>query len=168
MNPPEVLMDYVKHYQSQGFVPIPLYGMRAGICTCRLGAQCTSSGKHPIIKRQTVIAAGDELWSSWIATHPSMNLGILTGSESGIFVLDVDPRHGGDESYEELIQLIGPLPVTLAAQTGGGGRHYVFKIPPGVAIKNSVGTLGEGLDVRGEGGLIVVEPSVTKGEYKWL
>ena len=162
------LMDYVLAYRSKGFIPIPIYGVRHEVCTCHLGGECTSAGKHPIPKRPAAVEATDDQWESWISKYPDMNLGILTGSESGIFVLDVDPRHGGDESFDKLVQSVGALPPTLIAQTGGGGRHYVFKIPSGMEVRNSVGTLGDGLDIRGEGGLIVVEPSVTKGEYKWL
>lgn len=168
MSRAKVLIDYVKHYRSHGFVPMPLFGIGNGVCTCHLADRCTSPGKHPIVKRQAAIVATEDQWGSWIKNHPDMNLGILTGSESGIFVLDVDPRHGGDESFEELIKSIGSLPATLVAQTGGGGRHYVFKIPSEFKVSNSAGALSEGIDIRGEGGYIVVEPSVTKGEYKWL
>lgn len=164
----KLLMDYVKNYKSQGFVPIPIHGVRYGVCTCHLGDECTSAGKHPIPKRSAAIEAMDDQWENWINKYPDMNLGILTGSESGLFVLDVDPRHGGNESFDALVQSIGPFPATLVAQTGGGGRHYVFKIPPGEEVRNSAGMLGQGIDIRGEGGLIVVEPSVTKGEYKWI
>lgn len=168
MSQADFLMKYVKHYQSQGLIPIPLYWIVNGVCACRSTGECQSPGKHPIVKRSAVVSATDAEWDSWVKKFPSMNLGILTGSDSGIFVLDVDPRHQGEESFQSLIQSIGSLPETLLAKTGGGGWHYVFKIPSGFEVKNSAGLLGEGLDIRGEGGYIVVEPSITKGEYKWL
>jgi putative DNA primase/helicase len=96
-----------------------------------------------------------------------MNIGILTGSETGVFVVDIDPRHHGDVSLNQLQFEHGALPKTLTAATGGGGIHYLFKIPPGVSVKNSAGKLGPGIDIRGDGGLIVVEPSRTTGDYKW-
>ena len=46
----------------------------------------------------------------------------------------------------------------MIALTGGGGRHLYFQ-HPGIAVRNAVGTLGPGLDVRGDGGLIVAPPS---------
>jgi hypothetical protein len=96
-----------------------------------------------------------------------MNLGILTGADTGIWVLDVDPRHGGNESLAALEMEIGKLPATVSAATGGGGTHYLFRIPTGVSIKNSASKIGAGLDVRGDGGLIVVAPSRTTGDYSW-
>lgn len=165
---PLTLADYVAHYRAQGFIPIPIFGMDDGICTCRKGVDCTSAGKHPIVKRQLAIEATQQDWEHWLQQWPGMNLGILTGSETGIFVIDIDPRHGGDESLAELETRIGPMPAAAVAVTGGGGRHFVFQIPQGVEIKNSAGQIAPGVDVRGNGGLIVVEPSRTKGAYKWL
>jgi len=166
-------IDYVTHYRSQGLVPIPLHDVASGACSCRGGRTCTSAGKHPRVRRQDAIQANDQTWSGWLKDWPNMNLGILTGTESGVFAVDVDPRHGGDQSLEALLQANGPLPLTPSAGTGGGGMHYLFAIPPDVNIKNSVGNLqgsngiAAGVDIRGDGGLIVVEPSTTKGAYRW-
>lgn len=96
-----------------------------------------------------------------------MNIGILTGSDTGIFVVDIDPRHSGDESLKTLEATYGSLPATLSANTGGGGTHYLFQIPAGQVIRNSAGDIAPGIDMRGNGGLIVVEPSTTTGAYKW-
>ena len=51
----------------------------------------------------------------------------------------------------------------------GGGEHDFFK-HPGCNVCNSAGTLGPGLDIRGDGGYVVAPPSIhTSGkEYKWL
>ncbi len=60
------------------------------------------------------------------------------------------------------------LPKTPHALTGGGGDHYLFKYPEG-GIANSAGKIGKGVDVRGEGGLIVAAPSVHRSgrPYEW-
>ncbi|MGC8724912.1 MAG: bifunctional DNA primase/polymerase, partial [Acidobacteriota bacterium] len=62
----------------------------------------------------------------------------------------------------------GGLPVTVTAQTGGGGRHLVFR-HPGIRVPNSAGLLGPGLDVRGDGGYIVAPPSLHASgcRYAW-
>ena len=62
----------------------------------------------------------------------------------------------------------GQLPGTLESRTGGGGRHLFFK-HDGTPVKNSTGKLGKGLDVRGDGGYVIVPPSVheTGSPYVW-
>lgn len=161
------IIEYVEHYLAQGLTPIPLHGVASGACSCKNGNQCTSAGKHPRINRQAAIDATVQHWERWLESWPDMNIGILTGNDTGVFVLDIDPRHGGDASLATLEAACGKLPTTLAARTGGGGIHYLFQIPRGVTIKNSAGSIAPGLDIRGDGGLIVVEPSTTQGAYSW-
>jgi hypothetical protein len=83
-----------------------------------------------------------------------MNIGVPMGAASGAFALDVDVPKGGDDSLRDLERVHGPLPETVVALTGGGGRHVFFQ-HPGTAVLNSAGTLGPGLDVRGDGGFVV-------------
>jgi hypothetical protein len=166
--------EYALHYRAQGLTPIPLHDLASGFCSCHEGNNCTSSGKHPRVKRQQAIEADGLAWKGWVEAWPDMNIGILTGEDSGVFAVDIDPRHGGDKSLEALIKANGPLPATPCASTGGGGTHYLFMIPDGMTIKNSVGDaqgnggVAPGIDIRGNGGLIVVEPSFTKGGYTWV
>lgn len=102
-------------------------------------------------------------WSRW----PTANVGVPTGGYSGLLVLDVDVRGGGFERLAVLEREHGPLPKTARARTGGGGVHVYFKYPAEERVRNSAGTLGPGLDVRGEGGYVVVPPSRTDGSYAW-
>jgi hypothetical protein len=104
-------------------------------------------------------------WRKW----PDAGIGIPTGVASGWLVLDVDPRHGGHASLVELIEQHGNLPDTLEAKTGGGGYHIIFEYPELAEIGLARGRLPEGLDVRGEGGYIVVAPSLHKSgrRYSW-
>ena len=75
-------------------------------------------------------------------------------------VLDVDTLKGGDDGLSDLLQVHGPLPETVMAITGSGGYHYLFAHPGAdIKIRNSVENLGTGLDVRGDGGYIIVAPS---------
>ena len=101
----------------------------------------------------------------WFQAWPDDNLGLLTGR--GLVALDVDCDKGGLESLDGLIEGRGQLPVTATARTGGGGQHYLFRVK--CQVRNRVRIL-PGLDVRGEGGQIVVEPSVhpiTGMSYVW-
>lgn len=103
-------------------------------------------------------------------SSPGAGLGLLTGR--GRIVLDADykPDEGinGQASLAELAARLGPLPKTVTARTASGGMHYWFTVP--VAIRNSVSKLAPGVDVRGEGGQVVVEPTVLADgrEYHWL
>src|SRR5262245_22935171 len=58
-------------------------------------------------------------WRRW----PSAGVGIATGAESGVVVVDVDPRHAGEESLADLVAQHGALSKTWIAQTASGGQH---------------------------------------------
>jgi hypothetical protein len=103
----------------------------------------------------------------WWDISRQANIGIACGAPSGFFVIDVDPRHGGDETLAELEQKHGPLPETVISHTGGGGQHLLFRHVEWIG--NSVGKLGAGVDVRADGGYIVTPPSVHESgrSYVW-
>lgn len=127
-------------------------------------------GKRPLTKRGLLDATTDETQiRAWWQRWPDANIGVRTGSISGLVVLDVDPDHGGDASILRLIEEHGAIPETVASITGGGGRHYLFAHPGGIEIRNTAGKLGRGLDTRGDGGYIVAAPSVHPSgtPYAW-
>lgn len=96
--------------------------------------------------------------------NPVANVGIATGAVSGLVVIDVDP--GGDATIMALVATLGPLPPTLVALTPRGAHAY-FK-HPGVDIRCSAGRLGNGVDVRADGGYVVAPPStLVSAEYRW-
>jgi hypothetical protein len=104
----------------------------------------------------------------WYARWPEANVGIVTGALSGLVVVDVDPRHGGDDSLKTWQREHGRLPRTVEARSGGGGRHLYFAHPGGI-VHNRVAFL-PGVDLRGDGGLIVAPPSVHPSgrRYEWI
>jgi hypothetical protein len=129
-------------------------------CSCGDPA-CENVGKHPRIRNGCHGAQTDpDRIRAWWRRWPYANLGIATGPGSGVCVLDVDPRHGGDETLQALERQYGAVPLTWRFLTGGGGEHILFRCPAGERLSNSAGKLGEGLDTRGEGGLIVAPPSL--------
>lgn len=116
--------------------------------------------KRPLVRWQTYQTkrpSVDQV-KAWFREHPDANVGVVTGAISDLVVLDVDPQHGGDESLAELEQRHGALPHTVESLTGGGGRHLYFRHPGG-HILNRVG-LSPGVDLRGDGGVVVAPPSV--------
>ena len=91
------------------------------------------------------------------------NIGVATGAPSGIWVLDVD----GTEGLDSLAHLGHGVPGTLTQFTPSGGVHLVFTDPGGVG--NTAGRIAPNVDSRGDGGYIVVAPSLhpNGGRYKW-
>jgi hypothetical protein len=104
----------------------------------------------------------------WWHDKPDKGIAIATGEVSGLLVVDIDPRHGGDKTLAELIESHGELPVTTQAMTGGGGIHLLFKHPGG-HIKSRPNALGPGIDIKADGGYIMAPPSVHPdgGLYRW-
>lgn len=119
----------------------------------RSKAPITPRGFHDAVKDQTAIRS---LWGS----RTNLNIGIATGEVSGFWVLDIDPEKGGEDSLTELENKYGSLPDTLISKTGGGGRHYFFKIPSGIKIPCTISKVAKGVDTRGNGGYIAAPPSI--------
>lgn len=156
-------------YAARGWAVVPLHTPGAEGCSCSQGG-CTSAGKHPRTPHGLHDASRqpDQLWRWW-HRWPDANLGIRTGRESGLIVLDVDPRHGGEDSLAILEATYSPLPETLTAHSGGGGQHRYFR-HPGPRLPNSTQAGGyAGLDVRADGGYIVAPPSLHQSgqPYRW-
>lgn len=102
---------------------------------------------------------------AWWTDHPDANIGIATGRASGLLVVDVDPRSGGDVTLSELIAEKGEWPDTPTVRTGGHGQHFLFRLP----AKIRGARLGPGIDLKREGGYIVGAGSVhpSGGLYRW-
>lgn len=100
---------------------------------------------------------------AWFNQWPDANVAVITGSPSGVIVLDTDSPEG----EAALVRLLGDGLVTPTAKTAKG-RHRYFA-DPGVTIKNSVRKLLPYVDVRGDGGYVVAAPSVheTGVVYEW-
>lgn len=79
---------------------------------------------------------------------PGHNIGIATGN--GLAVLDIDPRHGGKvpEWARE----------TATVSTPNGGVHLYYQVDG--PVRSSQGVLAPGVDVRGDGGMVLAPPSV--------
>ena len=153
-------------YARRGWPVIPLHTLTADGCSCH--HECSSVAKHPRTKHGLKDASTDKkAIRRWWAEWPDANVGIVAGGESGLVVLDVDPRHGGDESLREVEEQHGPLPQTPKSRTGGGGQHHLFAHPGG-RIKNKV-NLAPGLDIRADAGYIVAPPSLHASgkKYEW-
>lgn len=163
-------LDAALSYAELGWHVFPIHTPSPnGTCDCH--KQCSSPGKHPRnINGLNGATIDPEKIRYWWGMWPHANIAVATGAKSGFVVLDIDTRHGGRESMKELVDKHGLFPERIYQRTGGGGWHVLFK-HPGIRIGNVQGTdrLGKGIDVRGDGGYIVVSPSlhVSGKRYEW-
>ncbi len=134
-----------------------------------VGTKVPLAGTHGLLDGATDL---DVTRARWEKT-PHANIGAATGSRSGIWIFDVDVDDGidGVASLAKLEAEHGPLPPTIEASTPRDGRHLYWRWDAeGPEIRNSAGRIGLGLDVRGEGGSIVLPPSVLADGrgYRWV
>jgi hypothetical protein len=152
-------------YAARGWYVIPLHDVTQGHCSCS-NLQCDAPGKHPRIADWLNTASIDPAQlHQWWANWPHTNVGILTGERSGLAVLDVDPRNGGDLALDDLEQSYGPLPNTPMVISGGKGPHHYF------ALNSPLGKFdpGPGLNLQADGALVVAPPSLhySGNRYEW-
>ncbi len=146
--------DAALHYASIGLPVFPL-GIKSKVPT---------AGSHGF---QDASSHREHVWAWW-QRDPWANVGIPTGRASGWLVIDIDGAEGR-AGWERLTDEHGQVS-TLTQLTGGLGLHLVFAYPDGLELGNSPGRLPRHIDVRGQGGYIVVPPSVHPSgrRYRWL
>src|SRR6266566_5036738 len=108
--------------------------------------------------------------AAWWSEHPKANIGLATGRDAGILVLDMDvPK--GYFGLKNLQEQYGTLPPTRTVHTASGGLHWYFQYPQdGNAYPNMVGLADRiGVDIRAEGGYVVLPPSelYARLTYTW-
>ena len=115
--------------------------------------------KKPLIdwKRYQTEPATEEEIRAWATQYPDMNIAAITGAVSGIVVVDIEK--GGSTAK---------FPATVCSKTGGEGWHLFYK-HPGRTIPNSARKIAELTDVRGDGGYVVLPPSLhaSGNRYEW-
>jgi len=124
-------------------------------------------GKKPLLKQWPQFASCDvRQLEQWAVEFPGCNWGVATGAVSAVFVLDID-GDAGKASIEALAAQGCTLPDTLTVETGKGW-HVYFAVPAATHIQNSVSSLGAGLDIRGDGGYVLVPPSIHQSGRSYL
>lgn len=120
--------------------------------------------KVPSIKAwkeyQTRLPTKQEI-DEWFPEGKQSNIALLTGTISKVSVLDADGPAG--------LKSLADLKLGSTVQSASGrGRHLLYSDPTG-KVKNFVKRY-PGLDARGEGGYVVVYPSIHESgkQYKWL
>lgn len=155
---------------------------------------CHPETKQPLVKGDRDPATGEAIPAtgglkkattdrtqieSWWTQYPNAMIGVPTGGAIGAFVVDVDA--GTDSKTGEVFEaaeilgrleaaLGSPLPPTLVCRTPRGGLHLYFRLPDegGAMPRNRIGIVKR-VDVRGEGGYVIVPPSLRSdgAGYVW-
>jgi replicative DNA helicase len=170
-------LDFAIDYARRGWpvlpVQCPISNQDGTHCSCAK-ADCKAVAKHPATSAGLKDATLDEVMiEMWFSGPVAPNIGLRAGRAGdgggGFIVLDIDPRNGGTESLAQLESEHGPLPATPTEKTGGGGLHFFFAHPsPDKPVKNCT-RLWPGIDLKADGGYVVVAPSRHKsgGDYVW-
>ena len=121
--------------------------------------------KKPLIAwdRYKTERASVEQIKTWWSKWPEANIGIVTGKISGFVVIDIDNEDGF-----KAIAIYLPEGFTTPEQTTPkGGSHLLCKHPMTFELPNNA-RLIPGCDFRGDGGYIVVSPSVNGNGKGWV
>ncbi len=164
----------VKGHIEGGFKVFPVHGVlepdeNEFVCTCGNKDCGKLIGKHPFCRNGFKDATDNiETAAELFNYREDLNIGVATGAASGIVVIDVDGNKGGEESLLKIQETMGFLPSTMKFLTGNG-YHLIFNYPD-IPIKSRTDIFGKetypGIDVRGDGGYIIVFPSRHKtGRY---
>lgn len=164
--PPEKpLVEWALGYAARGWHVLPLHWIDGGVCSCLEGVDCISPGKHPIghlCPKGFYDATTDpDQIRKWWKAHPKANIGIRTGIESNIIVVDVD--------YPDKLLEVEPDPKSnIIAKSGRESEGFhLYYWHPGDTIGCKSFDFGE---LKSDGGYVVAPPSrhVTGRRYKWL
>lgn len=157
-------------YAKNGWKVLPCHGIaNGGKCTCNsTHGESKDVGKHPAIGEWNVKATNDpHTVHNWWEQNPDYNVGVFC-QPSGFFVIDIDPRSGGDDSFAEFESLVdGNLPATVEAMTGDysdngqvvRGRHIYYKCSPDEQLVGNLQKSGlKGIDIK-HNGYVLIAPS---------
>lgn len=140
--PDSPLVEWALWYAAQGWPVFP--------CNVDKSPKLREWGKKASTEPKTI----ESWWNEW----PDASIGCPTGPRSGFWAFDID-LPAGPSSLAGFEAQHGKLPDTRSQTTGGGGTHYLFQWPERQDIRNSAGQLAPGIDVRGNGGYIILPPS---------
>lgn len=173
LSPP--LLEAALAAAQRGWYVLPIYpAIRdpegagvSGICSCLLGRECKSTGKHPLA---TLVPNGQNDSTidpakirNWWTQRPDASVAIVL-IPSGLLALDIDVYHGDDQKLKSLLIEHGDLPETIQQNSGSGeGVHLIFKAP-GVPIRGNIG----GIVTRSRNYILIAPSSHKSGkQYNW-
>lgn len=162
-------LKYALAYADLGWHVFPLWNAMNGECRCGSNG-CKQNphkrGKHPqnhlAPHGMNEATTNPETINEWWTTDPEAGIGLHL-KKSNLMAVDIDPRHGGDLTIEQIESKHGAITSDVVQQTQGGGWHRVFSYNGLDDLKD----LGGGVDIK-HNGYIVLEPSHGgQGSYSW-
>lgn len=156
-------------YASWGWPVFPLLPLSVARTVAEQeGIPLSKAAKRPGIRGSFQNATSEPGWlADWWDRHPDSNIAVATGH--WFDVIDIDPRHGGMDSYRTLLAEEDPktgkgvIPAVHGkVATPGGGWHLYVK-----PIGDCHVGIRPGIDIRGRGGYVAVPPSQYDGGYRW-
>lgn len=109
--------------------------------------------------------ASAQVLNEWFTHLSGAGVGVVTGKISGILVLDVESHC--PQPIEEILK---KYPTNMVSRTGSGGYHLFYQYPSNKGrVANRV-RLFDGVDLRADGGFIVLPPTrhPSGGKYEWV
>lgn len=156
-------IEKLKQFVKLGWKVFPIYGIQDGKCNCG-NSKCSSPGKHPRTGHGFLDGTDDiATISYWDSKFPGANWAVRTGKESQLLVVDVDTKNGGVENWDELLAN-NHSTIEPNVKTPTGGLHYYYRLKTGQEFTNSTGNLPEGIDIRANGGYVILPEVSTNYE----
>ena len=141
-------------------VPLPLVARELA----RLGVPvfpCVPGGKRPIPEHGFHEATTDARQvEAWWRQRPRANLAIPTGTASGVVVVDIDVHKIDGYTAFDRAARSGRLPEPLAVVTTPTGGRHLYYPADAEREQRSWQVRRAGIDFRGDGGYIIVPPSL--------
>src|SRR4029077_5587133 len=121
-----------------------------------------AKSKEPLMpwKEYQTRKAREQEIHEWLKKWPQMNLGLVTGQVSGLVVVDLDGING--MQYSSVNHLLSPV---ICVTWKGKQLYYKWT----EHVDNSASKIAPGVDIRGDGGFVVLPPSQhPNGKYyRW-
>lgn len=152
----ENLLSYAKNYASLGYNVFP--------CQPDVETVPDDRRKAPITKNGCKAGTTDlQQVEEWWKRTPNANIGFHC---TGLIVVDVDGANNPFKSANHRTLMATGCSVATSPR---GGTHYFFKKPKDFNVRNSVKLFADNVDIRTDGGYVIVAPSTILGNpYTWL
>ena len=146
------VLDQVKEYANHGWSILPV----------------KPDEKRPYMQnwlQYTKERAGEQVLSGWFTHLSGAGVGVVTGKVSGILVLDVE-----NHCPQPIEEILRKYPTNMVSRTGSGGYHLFYQYPSNKGRVSNRVRLFDGVDLRADGGFIVLPPTKhpSGGKYEWI